>query len=81
MTLAGVPVRRERVEWIADRLKDEPAGDRLQRALDNETRILGLEIVEREQILAALDDPPAGLEELRAVLIEEHVGRKRDGLV
>jgi hypothetical protein len=29
----------------------------------------------------ALDDSPPGLEELRAVLLREHVGRVRDGLV
>jgi hypothetical protein len=36
-------------------------------------------IEEREQILAVLDDPPQGLAELRAVLLAEHVDRKRDG--
>jgi hypothetical protein len=80
MTLAGIPVRRELVEWIADQLQDHPAGNRLRRALDNDTRILGLEVIERETILRALDDPPAGLEELRAVLLREHVGRVREGL-
>ena len=35
----------------------------------------------REAILRALEDPPAGLEELRAVQLQEHVGRVRDGLV
>jgi hypothetical protein len=76
ISLARVPVRRELVEWIADQLQD-PAGDRLRRALDNDTRILGLEIDEREAIPAALDDPPQGLEELRATLLQEHVGRVR----
>jgi hypothetical protein len=80
ITLAGIPVRRELVRWIADQLPDDPAGRRLRRALDNDTRILGLEVDEREQILAVLDDPPAGLEELRATLLQEHVGRLRDGL-
>ena len=37
--------------------------------------------LERETILRALEDPAAGLEELRAVLLREHVGRVRDGLV
>jgi hypothetical protein len=66
---------------IALPVGDDPAGDRLHRALDNDTRTLGLEIDEREAILAALEDPPAGLEELRATLLHEHVGRQRDGLV
>jgi hypothetical protein len=42
----------------------------------NDTRILGLEVAEREAILRVLEDPRAGLEELCAV----HVGRLRDGL-
>ena len=43
-------------------------------------KILGLTIAERGTIIRALDDPPAGLEELRGVLVAEHVGRKREGL-
>jgi hypothetical protein len=35
---------------------------------------------ERETILLALDEPPSGLEELRAVLLQEHVWRQREGL-
>ena len=35
---------------------------------------------DRIAILTVLDDPPAGLEELRATLLQEHVGRMRDGL-
>ena len=52
----------------------------MQPALRNETRIVGLEVDERETILRALGDPPAGLGELRAVLLQEHVGRLRAGL-
>ena len=43
--------------------------------------VLALTIPERETIIRALDDAPDGLEELRAVLLREHVGRIRDGLV
>jgi hypothetical protein len=39
MTLAGIPVAREHVAWLAAQLGDHPAGDRLRRALDNEIRI------------------------------------------
>jgi len=42
--------------------------------------VLGLSITERETIIRALDIPPPGLEELRGVLLAEHVGRKREGL-
>ena len=45
------------------------------------TKVLALTIPERETIIRALDDAPPGLEELRAVLLREHVGRVRDGLV
>ena len=38
-------------------------------------------IAEPEAILRALDDPPAGLAELRGVLLREHEWRKRVGLV
>jgi hypothetical protein len=34
-----------------------------------------------ETTIRALDDPPPGLEELRGVLLREHVGRVRDPLV
>ena len=68
ITLAGIPVRRESVVWLADQLDDDAAGDWLRRALANDTRILGLEVAERERILAVLDDPPKELAELRAVL-------------
>jgi hypothetical protein len=34
----------------------------------------------RAAILSVLDDPPAGLAELRGVLLREHRARVRDGL-
>ena len=40
-------------------MDDDPAGDRLCPALDNDIRILGLGVAEWETILAALDDPSA----------------------
>ena len=46
---------------IADRLELRPRG----------TKVLALEIYEREVIIRALEDPPAGLEELRGVLLRE----------
>ena len=45
------------------------------------TKVLALTIPEREAIIQALDDALPGLEELRAVLLREHVARVRDGLV
>ena len=37
------------------------------------TRLLALTIAEREAVDAVAEDPPAGLEELRGVLLREHV--------
>ena len=43
--------------------------------------MFALDIQEREAMIWALDEPPTkALAELRAVLLEEHVGRVRDGL-
>ena len=50
-------------------------------AADRKTTVLALTIEDRERILRALDDPPEGLAELRGVLLLEHEGRVRDGLV
>jgi hypothetical protein len=54
--------------------------DRLERALRDEVKLLGLEIDERTIILIALADPPAGLSELRDVLMNDHQWRQREGL-
>ena len=43
-------------------------------------KVLALAVPERGTILADLDDPPPGLEQLRGVLLAEHVGRVRDWL-
>ena len=61
--LAGVPVAAELVWALAD-LVDEPAASTLRTCLNADRTALALTIAEREQILRALDDPPAGLEEL-----------------
>ena len=54
--------------------------DRLERARADRVTLLALTIDERAIILAALDDPPDGLAELRAVLMNEHQWRQREGL-
>ena len=45
------------------------------------TKVLALKIRKRELIIRALDETAPGPEELRAVLLREHVCRVRDGLV
>ncbi len=79
ITLAGITVAREHIAWLAENL-DDPIADRLRRALTNGVRILGLDVDERESLLRAMTDPTDGLLELRATLLREHVGRKRDEL-
>jgi len=77
--LAGIPVSTDLVGKLA-RLVDEPTATVLHRALEAEVVILALTIADRERILRALADPPAGLEELRAVLLKEQAWRTREGL-
>ena len=72
-------MNRDLVQHIAAQV-DEPTASKLDRALANETRVLALEIEDRELILRALEDCPDGLTELRGTLLREHVGRKQTGL-
>ena len=82
--LAGIPIPARLVLELARVLRDTELVDTAERfegAYDRQARIVALEVSAREGILRALEDPPAGLEELRAVLLHEHVGRQREGLV
>jgi hypothetical protein len=77
--LCGVPVEDRRVLQIAG-LVGQRLGSKLVTAYRLRHGVVALSAEEREELLAALDDPPAGLAELRAALLAEHVGRVRDGL-
>jgi hypothetical protein len=46
--------------------------DRLDQALADDLKLLALTIDERAIIIVTLADPPDGLAELRAVLLNEH---------
>jgi hypothetical protein len=81
LQLAGIPLRDELVLELARLVDDDALGSRLEDAYRREVKVLVLTIPERETIIRALDDTPPGLEELRAVLLSEHVDRVRDGLV
>jgi hypothetical protein len=80
MHLAGVPIQDDLVLELARQVDDEALANRLETAHGRMTKVLALTIPERETIMRALDDPPPGLEELRAVLLREHVGCRREGL-
>jgi len=81
--LAGVAVDATATSELATMVRAAGAddvADRLDQALADEVKLLALTIDERAVILNALDDPPDGLAELRAVLVNEHQWRQREGL-
>ena len=81
---AGVRVANEDVLDLARLLHDagfDDTAEVLVVALEVEQSIVALSIQDREAILRSLDDPPAGLTELRGVLLTEHEWRVREGLV
>ena len=80
MFVAGIPVRDDLILELARLVDDDTLADRLEDCYRREVKVLGLDIPKRETIIRALADPPPGLEELRGVLLAEHVGRTRDGL-
>ena len=55
--------------------------DKLEAAAATGQADVALTVDDREAILRVLDDASGGLEKLRAVLLQEHVSRVRDGLV
>ena len=82
--LAGVPVGDQDVLDLARLLYDagfDETAETLVVALEAKQVVVALTITDREAILHALEDPPAGLAELRGVLLREHEWRVREGLV
>ena len=59
----------------------EDTGDALLLALDAHQDLVALSVADREAILRVLEDPPPALAGLRGVLLAEHEGRVRDGLM
>ena len=83
MRLAGIEVTEDSLLALVLRLRDadlHDQADRIVEALMSMQTEVTLEHPDRVAILTVLDHPPAGLEELRATLLTEHVGRIRDGL-
>ena len=82
MIFAGLPVGDDAVQELAE-VRTAGADDlanRLDRAVVDGVALLALTIDDRAIILGSLEDPPEGLRELRAVLMNEHQWRQRDGL-
>lgn len=83
MLLAGIHVREALVLELAGQLPrddDAQTADTLEGAVAVHQPTVALTIHDRMAIIEVLLDAPAGLEELRGVLLAEHVGRKREGL-
>lgn len=83
MFLAGVPVADRLIPELAGRLRGSNLhrlANRLQTEHEAGTLVVGLELDEREAILGELEDCPPELTELRAVLLQAQVDRKRAGL-
>jgi hypothetical protein len=81
--LAGIPVADRYVLELAGRLRDsgfDHTAERLETAQERQTGLLGLSIEDRDVVLSVLEDPPDQLCELRAVLLQEHERRRREGL-
>lgn len=79
MFLAGVPLTPSLLLELADLLEDEQLAAQLRDALERRVIAFALQTDEAEAILSVLDDPPPGLEELRAVLLREIEPRRAEG--
>ena len=80
--LFGVPVADDDCFTLVDlltrvgRAEDHELAGRIVRGLESGTVMLALALQERDLLLAVLEDPPAGLEELRGVLARDHRDRQ-----
>ena len=80
--IAGYAVPDTDLLELARVVNDRDLAERLEGAYGRGVRVFGLQIAEREHVLWALDEPPTkALAELRSLLLAEHIGRVRDGLV
>ena len=70
MLVGGVPIDERLLRELA-RVVDRKLAQRLDTALLYRAKVLGLTVAEREAILKALENPPTGLEELRATLLRD----------
>ena len=82
MGLAGIEVTEDSLFALVLRLRDADLHDQADRIVDAlmsmQTEVT-LTHPDRVAILTVLDDPPAGLEELRATLEADHEAGVRDG--
>ena len=72
--LAGLPVPADAVHELARLIRatgGDDLADQFERAVDDQVKLLALTLPERAVVLTALEDPPAELAELGAVLLAE----------
>ena len=83
MRLAGLDITDDCALELATRLRRADfahQADTLEGALVTGQAEVALTIPDRIAVLTVLDDPPKGLAQLRAALLEEHVWRQREGI-
>jgi hypothetical protein len=73
--VGGVPVDERLLRRLAE-IVPPAVARRLDTALFYRASILGLTAAERRAILTALENPPSGLENLRATLIQDPAWRQ-----
>ena len=71
MVLAGEPVLSKDVVLLAGMLDGDALSTKLLRGVANENSIVALSLADRQRIVAVLADPPAGLAELKNVLVKQ----------
>jgi hypothetical protein len=79
MLVGGVPIDERLLRELA-RVVDRKLARRLDTALLYRAKVLGLTVDERAAILKALENPPPGLEELRATLLQDPRWRLSESL-
>jgi hypothetical protein len=83
MRLAGLDITDDCVLHLVTRLRRADfahQADTLEGALVTGQAEVALTIPERVAIITVLDEPPKGLAQLRAVLLEEQGWRQREGM-
>ena len=78
--VAGIPVREEAILELSRLVDDPDLATKLDENYSRGTKVLALTIAERSTILAALEDAPASLAELRGVLLRELAWLRSEGL-
>ena len=64
-------MRRDQVLLLATLLDGDDLSVKLARGLENDNSIVALSVDDRQRIVAVLADPPAGLAELKSVLVKQ----------